>query len=135
MTCRTTSPSNTTQAVTATRVGTYNTERGTQQPSDTAGSPVQRRFRDISRHRSLLDDLLDFVKKVLPVLYGVYPPYDPRNGLDLLQPPRCAFLVVDVASTKCSETVRAVDQLVEDLHVTPQKWAGTATDGRKSNPF
>ena len=34
-------------------------------------------------------------------------------------------------STKRSETVRAMDELVGELHVKPQKWAGMATDGRK----
>ena len=38
-------------------------------------------------------------------------------------------------SIKRSETVRAMDELVGELHVNPQKWAGTATDGRKGNPF
>lgn len=38
-------------------------------------------------------------------------------------------------STKRSETVRAMDELVGELHVKPYKWAGTATDGRNGNPF
>ena len=28
--------------------------------------------------------------------------------------------------------IQAVDELVEELHVKPQKWAGMATDGRKA---